>query len=196
MVQSLFVSNNVIPQVGQCVASPRTTSGQGCVCDQTFFLFMYNQDFQLKCSVTAGALGEGTGGQWTATRDDQFSLRKDVSMNISFTNYWSAHGDLQGVVGYIDKNLPELSPGFHIWVVNYEELSVSLIPYPLKGSLATSKFHTLCSWVFWTPLQSHTIPTKTVGKPRECIRIFIRIRHVWITMGALIQNILHRLLIN
>ena len=142
MVQSLFVNNNVIPQVGQCVASPRTTSGQGCVCDQTFFLFMYNQDFQLKCSVTAGALGEGTGGQWTATRDDQFSLRKDVSMNISFTNYWCAHGDLQGVVVYIDKNVAELSPGFYIWMVNYEELSVSLIPF--KGVLGYLQIsHTL-----------------------------------------------------
>ena len=59
MVQSLFVKKNVTPQVGQCVASPGTTSSQGCVFDQIFFLVMYEQDFQLKCSVTAEALEGG-----------------------------------------------------------------------------------------------------------------------------------------
>ena len=75
MLHSLFLNNNVIPQVGQCVASPRTTSSQDCVFDQTFFLFMYNHDFQLKCSVTAGALGVGTGGQWSSTESVQFKER-------------------------------------------------------------------------------------------------------------------------
>ena len=90
---------------------------------------MYNHDFQLKCSVTAEALGVGTGGQWSSTPENQFSLRKDVSMNVSFTNYWSTHSGLQGVVVYIHKNAAGLSGGFYIWVVNYEELSVSLIPF-------------------------------------------------------------------
>ena len=58
-VQSLCVKNNVRPHVGQCVASLGTTSSQGRAFDQIFYLVMYDQEFQLKCSVTAGALGGG-----------------------------------------------------------------------------------------------------------------------------------------
>ena len=156
MLQSLSVNSNVIPQVGQCVASPRTTSSQGCVFDQTFFLFMYNHYFKLKCSLTAGALGAGTGGQWFSTPENQFSLRKGVSMNVSFTNNWSTHGGLQGVVVYIDKNAAGLSGGFYIWVVNYEELSVSLIPFNgVLGYLQIS--HTLqLGFLDSTTIKYHT----------------------------------------
>ena len=50
-------------------------------------------------------------------------------MKVSFTHYWSTHGDLWGQVVYIAKNAAELSCGFYIWVVNYEEQLVSVIPF-------------------------------------------------------------------
>ena len=52
-----------------------------------------------------------------------------VNIDISFTNYWSSHGDIWGQVVYITRTVTELPDGFYIWAVNHREQLVSLIPF-------------------------------------------------------------------
>ena len=107
---------------------PTQSSSSQCRGVDYQFLFIYDKEFDLRCVMTAGVLGVYN-SQWTEVENVCHHTVAKVYINISFTNYWSSHGDLWGQIVYIPPALADLPDGFYIWAVNHKEQLVYLIPF-------------------------------------------------------------------
>ena len=117
---NISVKNNGEKCNHQYVYPAQDPSSQCHGVDYQFVLVCYDKEFELNFSITAGALGGG------------HSVGEN-SVIISFTNYWSSHGDLWGQIVFIDPDVKGRFQGSYIWAVNHEENLVSLVPF--RGSL-------------------------------------------------------------
>ena len=106
--------------------------GPGSQCREAsyqFLLVIYDKEFHLRASMTAGVPGRVYSYQETEANNNQFYVIDQIDNNVIFINYWSTHGDLGGPIVYINQDLDELSQGFYIWAVNHKDQLVSLVPF-------------------------------------------------------------------
>ena len=96
----------------------------GCDVGPYFSLAIYNTLNEVRHICASGILGEKSTDQWDFYKSSQSYAVKSSGIKLSFTYYWSTHGDQLGQVVF--DNDSDITHSYCIWSVTQREQLLTL----------------------------------------------------------------------